>query len=74
MVARPVFLPASCILDRKFAPFPGHLERSDAIQDKFQLLVIAFGKNQQEFVATHADREVAAPNSSIQSSGEFLKH
>ena len=73
-VAGYIFLPANGILYGESVAFPGHFKWANAVQDKLQLSVIALGKNQQEFVAPHANGEIASSNGSIESRGEFLKH
>ncbi len=73
-IAGRIFLPTGRILDAKSPAFPSQFERAEAVQNKLQLLAIAFGKNQQEFIATHAHGEIAPANSAIKGRSKFLQH
>jgi len=74
LVPRRVFLPTNGIPDGQFAAFPDHLEWPQASQNKLQLRVVAFGKNQEKLIAAHAGSEIAAANGSIETRGEFLEN
>src|ERR1700723_3513107 len=64
-IAGCILLPTGGILDAKFPTFPCQFERANTVQNELQLRVIAFGKNQKEFVAAHANSEIASANSAI---------
>src|ERR1700674_5761361 len=67
------FQPAEYLIGN-FRPSPCHSKRSKPLQDKRQLPVIAFRKNQEKLISTHADGEIASADGAIEGGGKFLQH
>src|SRR5258708_34589102 len=69
-----VLLPSGGEGDRNLLAVPGDFQRPETSQHKLQLRQCALGKENEEFVAAQAHRQVSAPDDLIQTGSKFPQY